>query len=52
MTPEQQIIAGDFVDELIILGVLSPKTEADKVVANAPPCSACRRQASQDNGES
>ena len=36
MTPEQQIIAGDFVDELILLGVLLPETETDKVVTNAP----------------
>ena len=35
-TPEQQIIAGDFLDELILLGVLLPETETDKVVTNAP----------------
>ena len=34
--PEQQIIAGDFVDELILIGVLLPETETDKMVTNVP----------------
>jgi hypothetical protein len=36
LTPEQQIIAGEFANELITLGVLLPETKADKVIANAP----------------
>jgi hypothetical protein len=36
MTPEQLIIAGDFVDELVDLGVLEPKSADKPVVANAP----------------
>jgi hypothetical protein len=36
LTPEQKTIAGEFVDELINLGVFIPETETEKVVANAP----------------
>jgi hypothetical protein len=36
LTPEQKTLAGEFVDELINLGVLLPETETEKVVANAP----------------
>jgi hypothetical protein len=36
MTPEQLIIAGDLIDELVDLGVLEPKSADKPVVANAP----------------
>jgi hypothetical protein len=36
MTPEQLIIAGEFVDELVDLGVLEQATPDKPVVANAP----------------
>jgi hypothetical protein len=36
LTLEQQIIPGDFADELVTLGVLLPETNTEKVVSNAP----------------
>jgi hypothetical protein len=35
LVPVQQIIAGEFANVLITLGVLPPETKTDKVVANA-----------------
>jgi hypothetical protein len=51
MTPEQQIIAGDFVDELILLESFCPRRKQTKW-RPMPSCSAYPSQASRADGES